>query len=174
MAHNNEHPTIPRAAVAGAVALVVVSVIAVYASRATGVGIVTTPASLAVDSRRLVFEDSADGSVIVQDAEAGAIVHVVEPGTNGFLRGVLRGLARDRKLKGVGSGPPFVLTRWADGRLTLADPQTDRRIDLAPFGAENVQVFVNLLTGGAAHDPRTTAMSAERVVAKRHTDETGD
>jgi len=38
-----------------------------------------------------------------------------------------------------------VLTRWADGRLTLEDPETERRLYLGPFGSDNVKIFVELL-----------------------------
>ena len=65
-------------------------------------------------------------------------MYVVAPGTNGFLRGVLRGLARERKLERSAIEPPFRLTRWADGRLSLEDPATGRRIDdLEAFGPTN-------------------------------------
>ena len=36
-----------------------------------------------------------------------------------FVRGTVRGLVRERKREGIGSVPPFRLTRLADGRLTL-------------------------------------------------------
>jgi putative photosynthetic complex assembly protein len=71
-------------------------------------------------------------------------------GTNGFVRGVLRGLARERRLNDVGAQPPFQLTRWSDGRLSLDDPATGRRIDLVAFGPTNAGAFAQLLT---APDP---------------------
>ncbi|WP_405221687.1 photosynthetic complex assembly protein PuhC [Lentisalinibacter sediminis] len=147
---------IPRPAIFGALALVVVTILAAAGARLTGVGTVEVPPSAAVDSRELVFEDAADGSVVVRDA-AGGVLYVVEPGTNGFLRGVLRGLARDRKLRGIGPEPAFVLTRWADGRLTLEDPQTERRLYLGPFGSDNVKIFVTLLQTGADETAQTAA-----------------
>ena len=68
-----------------------------------------------------------DGSIQVTDARTGQVAASVEPGTNGFIRGTLRGLARERKRQGIGIEPPFMLTRWADGRLSLEDPTTGRR-----------------------------------------------
>lgn len=73
------------------------------------------------------------------------MVAVIPPGTNGFLRGSLRGLARERKRQGIGAGPAFRLVRWADGRLTLEDPATRRVIDLAAFGPTNSGAFADLL-----------------------------
>jgi putative photosynthetic complex assembly protein len=99
-----------------------------------------------VESRALRFEDRQDGSILVYDAESKEPFEVIAPQTNGFLRGTLRGLARGRKLSGIGSHPPFELTRWADGRLSLRDPTTARDISLEPFGPTNIAVFKRLLT----------------------------
>jgi len=77
-------------------------------------------------------------------------VDVVAPGTNGFLRGTLRGLARERKRQGIGPEAPFRLTAHDDGRLTLADPATGRRVDLESFGPTNAAVFSQLLVAGGA------------------------
>ena len=68
------------------------------------------------------------------------------PGSNGFLRATLRGLARERKRHEGGPEIPFRLTAWSNGRLTLADPATGRTVDLAAFGPTNAEVFGRLLT----------------------------
>ena len=68
------------------------------------------------------------------------------PETNGFLRGTMRGLARERKRLGVSPAIPFDLIGRADGRLTLVDPGTGRRVDLESFGPENAAVFAALMT----------------------------
>jgi putative photosynthetic complex assembly protein len=99
-----------------------------------------------VESRAIRFEDRADGGINVYDSGAAQPFEVIAPQTNGFLRGTLRGLARGRKLSGVGQEPPFELTRWADGRLSLVDPTTQRDISLEPFGPTNIAVFKRLLT----------------------------
>src|SRR6056297_2920774 len=85
---------IPRPAILGAAGLVVVTILAAAGARLTGMGTVEVPPSAAVETRQLVFEDAADGSVVVRAPAGGEVLHVVQPGTNGFLRGVLRGLAR--------------------------------------------------------------------------------
>ena len=41
---------------------------------------------------------------------------------------------------------PFRLTRWADGRLSVEDPTTGRRVDLGAFGAVNAASFAKLMT----------------------------
>ena len=83
------------------------------------------------------------------DTQSNELVQVLAPGTNGFVRGVMRGLARDRKLLGVGHDDAFKLVRWADGRLSLEDPTTGRNIALEPFGADNSRVFARFLETSA-------------------------
>ena len=68
----------------------------------------------------------------------------------GFIRGVLRGVARDRKMRGIGAQPPFALTLWRDGSLSLTDTATGREVELGGFGADNRAVFVALLEGEGA------------------------
>ena len=98
--------------------------------------------------RDLRFDDRADGGVVITEWPAGDVVAVLPPGTNGFVRGVMRGLARDRRAREIGSEPPFRLTHWSDGRLTLDDPSTGRRIDLDAFGPTNTAVFARLMGAG--------------------------
>ena len=102
-----------------------------------------------VESRDLRFADRTDGAVVISEAGTGRVVDVASPGTNGFLRSTMRGLARDRKRQDLGAEAPFRLTRWADGRLSLQDEATGRSIDLGAFGATNAAVFAHLMTGSA-------------------------
>lgn len=100
----------------------------------------------AVASRDLRFEDRADGAVLIFDAAATTPFKVVE-GQAGFLRGTLRGLARTRRSEGLDNTQSFHLAAWPDGRLTLDDPATGRRIELEAFGSLNEAVFAHLLPG---------------------------
>ena len=103
------------------------------------------PDSTAVAERSLLFDDMADGSITVHDAANGRVVTVIT-GQAGFLRATLRGLAQQRIRSHLDETPPFRLTRWADGRLTLDDPVTQRHIELEAFGNTNEAVFADLLT----------------------------
>lgn len=96
-------------------------------------------------SRALRFEDKIDGSIAVIDPKNGSEILSIQ-GEQGFMRGVLRALARERKKNGLGSEQPFELIARQDGRLTLHDPATNARIDLEAFGPTNVGVFSRLLT----------------------------
>lgn len=99
-----------------------------------------------VAERQLLFADRADGAVVVTDARTGGQVAVVAPGEGGFVRGALRGLARTRLTAGVGREQPFRLAGWADGRLTLEDPTTGAKMELAAFGQTNAEVFLRFLS----------------------------
>jgi hypothetical protein len=86
---------------------------------------------------------------------AGVFPHVANPPTlratilpaseQGFVRGVLRGLARERRLKDVGPDAPFRLEQWSDNGLTLTDLGTGRQIELGAFGSTNRAAFAVML-----------------------------
>ncbi len=93
------------------------------------------------------FTDEKDGSVSVRDSRSGQVLDSLAPGTNGFVRSVMRGLVLDRKRRGLGPIKPFVIAQWADGRLTLEDTATGRLIDLDAFGPTNRDAFGQMLPG---------------------------
>jgi putative photosynthetic complex assembly protein len=95
---------------------------------------------------QLRFEDRPDGSIAVIDYKTGKQIDAVQ-GEAGFVRGTLRGLAQERKRRGLDSGPPFELIYRADGRLTLSDTATGRLVDLESFGPTNASTFFKLLNG---------------------------
>ena len=66
-------------------------------------------------------------------------------GEQGFIRGILRSMARQRRGEGLSAAQPFHLVAWADGRITLDDPATGERIELEAFGPTNAAVFATLL-----------------------------
>lgn len=143
---------VPRAAVLGAGALILATLIAVAAVRLSGVDI-RAPEAPTFAARELRFEDRADGSIVVRDAD-GATVQTID-GEAGFVRGVLRALARERMRRGFGADQPFELTAHTDGRLVLHDPLTGERIGLEAFGSSNAAVFARLLPNAAPDAVRT-------------------
>lgn len=136
-------PRLPLLAIAGMLALTLLGVTAV---QVTGQGAVRIPDAPAVEVREFRFVDRKDGGIDVISAATNEVVHSVAPETNGFLRGTMRGLARERKRAGIGQEVPFELVGRADGRLTLIDPATQRRVDLDSFGPDNARVFASLMT----------------------------
>lgn len=136
--------TQPRIVLIGIGALVLAALLAVGAVRWSGVS-VREPDAPSVATRLLRFEDRLDGSIAVIDARSGATLDRLR-GEQGFIRGALRALTRERRMRDVGPMPPFELAARADGRLTLVDPSTGARIDLESFGPANAGVFARLMT----------------------------
>lgn len=138
--------SVPRGVLIAAGALIGVALLAAAGVRYTGVGAAAFPPTASeVSAREFRFEDRTDGSVAVYDAATGVAAHVLEPGHDGFIRATLRTFARERKRIGAGPEVPFRLTAYADGRLTLEDPVTARRVDLEAFGPTNREAFARLL-----------------------------
>ena len=140
------HPAtehLSRWPIVAACGFVVASVVVVAAVRLSGMPIKTPDAAVA-QSRMLHFVDHQDGSVAVVDASDGRLVETIV-GQNGFVRGTLRGLTRERKRESIGQEQPFTLVAHVDGRLTLLDPATGRRIDLESFGPTNEREFARML-----------------------------
>jgi putative photosynthetic complex assembly protein len=98
-------------------------------------------------SRDLRFADRADGAIVVTDARTDAIVETLPPGQEGFVRGAMRGLVRDRRRADTGPDQPFRLSAWPDGRLTLHDTATGHTMELHAFGRTNAEAFLKLLQG---------------------------
>jgi len=92
--------------------------------------------------RELVFTDTPDGQILVFDYSDSKEVARFK-GEQGFLRGTLRALVRERKRRGIGPEAPFRVVEHTDGRLTLLDPSTKQRIDLESFGPVNSAIFRN-------------------------------
>ena len=103
-----------------------------------------------LEQRSLLFADGADGSVVITEASTGEEVGMIAADSEqgGFIRGVLRGLARERRMHDVGSGPPFTLTLWQDGSMSLVDDATGRSVELGAFGPDTRAAFAVLLEGG--------------------------
>jgi putative photosynthetic complex assembly protein len=140
----------PRGVLAAVGTLIGVSLLAVSFGRWADVGTTRVPEAALIETRDLHFADRADGAVVAFESDVDAPVAVLAPGTNGFARGVLRGLARERRRSDIGMDPPFRLARWSDGRLTLEDPTTGRRIELGAFGPTNAEVFAELMQAPTA------------------------
>jgi putative photosynthetic complex assembly protein len=136
---------LPRGAIVGASMLVAFVIASAGLCRLTGWPGSNVPQADPVQTLALRFEDQTNGSIIARDASNGAVVAMIAPETNGFMRASLRGLAQERKRRGLDDAVPFILTRWSDGRLSLADDAIGRRIELEAFGATNEAAFAKLL-----------------------------
>jgi putative photosynthetic complex assembly protein len=139
----------PPGALMAAACLIAGSIGLAAVGRITGAAN-SEPTAPMVASRALLFADRPDGAVEVFDADhPAAPMVIVAPETNGFLRATMRGLARQRLRQDASRVTPFWLKGWADGRLTLEDPSTGRKVEMEAFGITNEEVFARLLTAKA-------------------------
>lgn len=140
-----DNESLPRPALYALAGLVVFSVIAVGAAQLLGYEDEVQPAGQVVEQRALRFSDGAAGLVEVTDATNDDVVASISPGTENFIRGVIRSFARERRSLDIEPELPFLLARHADGRLTIEDPTTGRQIELQAFGHTNALAFSRLL-----------------------------
>ncbi|MGP1281487.1 MAG: photosynthetic complex assembly protein PuhC [Parasphingopyxis sp.] len=153
----HEDPTVPKGALVMAAVLIA---LALALTAATRLGFIPQAASpvaersaadvALVSERSLRFLDRADGSVRIEDAATGEEIATYGDEGGGFVRGVMRGLARERRMNGVGQQPPFALSLWQDGSLSLTDSATGRVIELGAFGPDNRRTFMQLFERGDA------------------------
>lgn len=150
MSQDKAHLQFPRSVLIGAAVLLCLTLVMAVAGRQAGIGTTKTPASEAVETKMLTFADRSDGGIDIVDVRTGVNLFMAPQETNGFLRGVLRGMSQGRRLENVGPQAPYRLTRWADGRLSLTDPSTGREVNLEVFGPDNYRVFAQLMTPAAS------------------------
>ena len=125
--------------------LVAVMIAIGFAARSGPHGGAPPAAATPLRTADLVMRDQPDGSIVVVTA-GGQPVTTIARNTNPFVRVVLSGLVRERRLEGEGSPSiPFHLTRWLDGRLTIDDIATGKLIELEAFGPTNEDAFARLL-----------------------------
>ena len=157
MSATGEHHSPPSSLLLGIGVLLAGTMLLIALARSSNVGLLSAqqvePGAQAAAPREaatLRFIDRADGAVVVERASDSAQVAVLGADGTGFIRGVLRGLARERRMRGIDAQPPFELVRWSDGRLTLKDTATGRLIDLGAFGPTNLDAFAQLLAAASA------------------------
>jgi len=153
MAHVHAMNPIPRPVLLAAGALVAFTLVLTAGARLSRPG-VPAPRPVPVESVEVRFEDRSDGSIAMLDPASGRELARVPPASNGFIRGVLRGLFRERKLEALGRAGTFRLERGVDARLAIEDLATHRRIDLTAFGPDNTAAFARLLEAGRQQGAR--------------------
>jgi putative photosynthetic complex assembly protein len=148
MSHAATHAAtpFPRIPLLGAGLLLAVTIGIVLMSRLNNVPTeIPMDMGALVETRVIVFVDGDKNALLVKDASSGETIYTTTTGTDGFLRGTLRALGRNRKREGGSRAEPFTVSRWANGHITLTDSVTGAKIDLAAFGATNVAVYERFL-----------------------------
>ena len=102
-------------------------------------------ASLPVSSADLLFIDGPRGRIDVIDAQTQATLAVYESGEGSFLRGIVRSLVRERRVRNLDPGGEFNLALLDNGSLVISDPDTGYWTALEAFGVDNRRLFAEIL-----------------------------
>lgn len=135
----------PKGVLYAVAALLSFTIIMVAIARLTGFMMPQAEIAKEVISRDIRFVDQSDGSTVVSDAATGEVIDTMPPGSEGFVRGVLRSMARQRRASHTELTEPFHLARRENGDLTFEDPKTKIFLALRAFGVTNEEAFARLL-----------------------------
>ena len=94
--------------------------------------------------KEIFLKIGKDGETLILDDEGNVLVNYPKDQEN-FVSTVTKVLERDRKKVGIFENSTVFLRLSDKDRLSIFDPQTEREIDLAGFGNDNIQIFFNLL-----------------------------
>jgi putative photosynthetic complex assembly protein len=167
---HDHNVALPKAALMGAGACVGVTLLL---TGAVALGIVDRPVTMQqsrtavhmkkIAERDLQFLDQKGGAVLIRDVSKGETASIIQAGSkSGFIRGVMRGMARDRHLRGLGPEQPFRLTLWENQQLALTDSVSGRVIELNGFGDTNRDAFLALLPIPAGEQAAVRNAARER------------
>lgn len=101
-------------------------------------------------SAQLVFKDGQNGEIVIEVVKReGEKINIIKEmsleGEQGFLRGILRAMARERIKRQLSPAVPFELKIDQEDHLSLNDPLTKSAINLDAFGPDNVGVFIQIM-----------------------------
>ena len=139
---------IPRALQIGMIAMVLFAIAAAAFGKITDIGTVRNEQSRPIAIRDITFSERAGDVLDVIDARDGATLLAIAPEKEGFVRGALRGLMRQRLVMNAQRDAPFRVISWEDGRVTLSDTATGQTLTLNAFGATNLAAFARFLDPG--------------------------
>lgn len=136
---------IPRALLRAMLVLALASLAIVTFAVVTDRPLVGQPKPAEVLAERsLTLDGTRLGAVTVHDAD-GTLLADYGPREAGFISVIWRGLDRERLKHGIAGNPPVTIRRLANGRLSLHDPATAWRVELAYFGDANADRFAALI-----------------------------
>ena len=94
--------------------------------------------------KEVLLQIGENGETLILDDDGNVLISYSKDQEN-FVSTVTKVLERDRKKVGIFENSNVFLRLNENDRLSIFDPQTEREIDLAGFGDENIQIFFNLL-----------------------------
>ena len=116
-------------------------------------------ASLTVSSADLLFIDGPRGRIDVLDAQTQATLAVYESGEGSFLRGIVRSLVRERRVRDLDPGGAFNLALLDNGSLVISDPDTGYWMALEAFGVDNRRLFAEILEQALSEEVAATGVT---------------
>ncbi len=108
------------------------------------------PTSPSISSAQLLFIDGHKGRIDVLEAQTHTPLVAFESGQGSFLRGILRSLVRERRVRDIDPGGAFQLALLENGSLVISDPETGYWMALEAFGVDNRRVFAEILQSATA------------------------
>lgn len=157
-------PAFPRWFLLSVGSLMVFTILGAGLARQSGIGTFKVAEGAINGSVDLWFDVKADGSVMVKAIADQRVLDILPADGSGFVRGVMRGLFRQRMLHELDNLLPFRLVQRQDGRLYIQDlaiapEDKTSRVELDGFGPSNTQAFAKLYiagrgqrSGAARHD----------------------
>ena len=150
MSTTSDSPIFPRWFLLGAAGLMISTMIFAFVARQTDAGALRISRAPDIAQLTILFDEQADGSVLVRRQADGTVLDVLPRDGSTFLRGVLRSLHRERAMKRVARNAPFILARRPDARHAIIDPVTGSRIELDGFGPSHSAAMARLMDLGLA------------------------
>jgi putative photosynthetic complex assembly protein len=147
---DSENSPFPRWFLIGAFGLVFSAMLFAFVARQTDIGALRVNRTPDIAQLTIRFDEQADGSVLVRRQADDAVLEILPRDGSTFLRGVLRSLHRERAMKHVERGAPFVIARRAGSRHALLDPLTGSRIEMDGFGPSHSLAISQLMDHGLA------------------------
>ena len=95
-----------------------------------------------VAERQIIIKSSGAKAVTLLSTDGTVLKHMDH---GGFIAVIANGLDRQRTVARVPFDLPVTLTRRANGRLTVTDPETGWSAELTVFGSDNEAAFAALL-----------------------------
>ncbi|MEM1287501.1 MAG: photosynthetic complex putative assembly protein PuhB [Pseudomonadota bacterium] len=96
----------------------------------------------------LEFQPRSGNRFAVMDVTHDVQVTMIEPGTDGLLRGALRGFDRVRTSRGLDLAVPYKLERYENDGTYLSDPLTGQDVRLNSFGPFDSGAVADLMALG--------------------------
>lgn len=103
-----------------------------------------TPAAGPVLSKRSIVLTGDGSAVTVFDADENRML--LDTSNGGFVSVVIDGLERARFVAEVDGNPPVTIVHYESGRLQLIDPESGWSTELGSFGADNLKVWLAVLS----------------------------